>query len=730
MDLQLFAKTFLRFRPLIAFLVIGISVAAIVGVSRIRFDDNPRGILRKDNEDFELLVEMFDQFGADENECYLIVYSEHLFSPQSIDDLRKLHAAIEKINGVEAAFSITDARLGLFPIDGNTSEKEYEKSKQSALSHPIVSGRFVSEDGKRTLITVRLVGEELSISLIKPVTDQLRELADQWTEETSLQVEVTGIPPIRADAFNLIQSQSILYTILGAIGGLLMAIFLLRRFAMVLIVCTSAFVGALWTVGVLGLVGEKITVLTTVLPMLVMIVGFTDAVHMIFDIAHSRAHGSSPVQATEHALRHITIPCFLTSVTTAIGFGSLCLTEIELIRRFGFSCAVGSGLTFICVITVLPLLASTWLGKGILPPPGVKSIKEGTYSIGSRLIDGVLHFRIPITLIGIGLAIFLTFNVLQLRPESEVAENLPETARSIVALRKVDKHFGGILPAFVCIDWPEGEELSSQKLEEVYQRVHKICEQHEAVNHPFSLLNVMETFPFVPPERFPEKLILVRKDKHRGVVAVRSRDRGSAYLSTAFEDLETKLSVLEKEFPGYQFRLTGSTVFATQILEQMIISLARSLGLATAIIFITMAITYRSIRIGLICLLPNALPLLVTAYMLLVFDGTLRFAGVIVFSVCLGIAVDDTIHLVTRFQRELKLNGDVEMALRKSVLAVGPALITTTLVLVVGLAIPITSVVPANQMFSWLSCVAITSALLSDLIFLPAMLACFLPSKK
>ncbi len=100
------------------------------------------------------------------------------------------------------------------------------------------------------------------------------------------------------------------------------------------------------------------------------------------------------------------------------------------------------------------------------------------------------------------------------------------------------------------------------------------------------------------------------------------------------------------------------------------------------------------------------------------------------FSVCLGIAVDDTIHLVSRFQRELRACGDVDEAWRRSVMTVGSALVTTTAVLLVGLAIPLTSEVPGNRMFAWLSCTAIGSALLGDLILLPAMLACFVRNKK
>jgi predicted RND superfamily exporter protein len=161
-----------------------------------------------------------------------------------------------------------------------------------------------------------------------------------------------------------------------------------------------------------------------------------------------------------------------------------------------------------------------------------------------------------------------------------------------------------------------------------------------------------------------------------------------------------------------------------------VVDLANSLGSAAIIILLVMAAFYRSVRIGLICVLPNALPLLFTAAMLVWTGYALNIAAVCAFTVCLGIVVDDTIHFLSRFQYELKSTDDVAEAVRRSFLGVGAAMVTTTIVLVCGFATVLASQMPSHRIFAGMAVSSIGTAILGDLILLPAMLAaCYRPKK-
>lgn len=714
--------------------MIAACVISAFGLTRIGFEGNPRKLFRTEDDEFRFLDEVFRQFGNDDDSCYIVASADDLFSPGSIDDLRRLAVELRRVEGIESVESFTkrslvafDAALRPLGLTKTLTQRQLDRARQRALGHPVISGHLLTADGNRTLIKARLVQGRKSIEQMEPITDRLWAVADDFTRHSSLTVQMTGIPAIRVEAFNSVRWKSIQYTVLGALAGLAMAVLLMRRLATVFVVCVAAGCGAFWTVGAMGLIGENITVLTTVLPMLVLVIGLTDSVHLAFDIRHARGQGVSPVQATRRALQHLTFACFLTSLTTIVGFGSLGVSGIDLIRRFGLTCAFGCGITFLAVVTALPLLSSSWIGNGILPPrrPG---LSEKWISVAlSAVVNFALRHRWLVTVTGLILTALLGIVAAQLQPENEMSESLPQDARSNVALRTIDREFGGILPSFITVDWPEGIDLESDELKTVLSRVHVLCESNHMTNHPFSIMNLMQLRPNGSLARVPDAVVnaLVRQDQHRAVVVTRTQDRGSAALTEAFADLRQNLDQLQQEFPGYRFHLTGSAVIASRTVQTMISDLASSLGLATAIILITMSIACRSLRMGLICLLPNALPLLITAAVLVAFDGKLRFASVIVFSVCLGIAVDDTIHVVTRFRRELAAGGDVDEAIRNTVNSVGSALVVTTSILVVGLSIPMTSDILANRMFGLLSCIAIFSALLADLILLPAMLACF-----
>ena len=731
-----FADIVLKKRWLTAITIAALSIAAVIGAMRTDFDDNPQNLFDSDNEEWVFLSEVIDRFGSEDNTCFLVVTADELFSPQSMTELRQLAIDSRRLDGVESVLSITsrklvafDAALRPLALPGPLDIDQLARAKERARQHPLIAGQMLSDDGKWMLIKVQVFGGDASIGDLQPVTDGLLRLADRYNQESTLTVGLTGIPAIRVEIFDSVQAETIRYTLLGAIAGFVMAVALMRRVATIFVVVAVSLFGALWTVGALGLIGEKLTVLTTVLPMLVLIIGLTDSVHITFDIRQSRASGNSAFDATHHAMRHLTLACLLTSVTTAVGFGSLYVTDVGIIRRFGLACAAGCGLTFLAVVTVLPFLASTRIGNGILPPRGTGKFEAFVEKILLRVVNLSLRFRWPITILGFGLAVWTAYASATLSPENQMNESLPEDARSIRALQTVDRHFGGIIPSFVVVDWPKQLQLESDELKDVLTEVHRLCNESDATNAPLSLLNLMK-MKDGNLNRLPTSVVnsMASVDQHRAVVMTRTQDVGSALLSNSFSDLKRQLAELESRHNGFQIRLTGFGVLATRSTQKMIGDLAASLGLATVVIFVTMTIAYRSLRIGLICLLPNALPLLITAALLAVFDGTLRFSSVIVFSVCLGIAVDDTIHLVARFRRELNACRNVEQALRNSVTAVGSALIVTTGILVVGLSIPITSQVYANRLFGQLSCLAIVSALLADLILLPAMLACFVPN--
>ncbi len=744
--------------------VIGVALAtllAIVGIVRLEYDDVPRTIFRSDDVDFARLEEVFRQFGADDADCVLLVEAETLFAPQNVAALRRLVERVRETPRIASVESLADIRvfprrvvprlfeplaravpaapLPLLPAEdsdhGLPSAAACAAARAKALEHPLTAGQLVSDDGGATLVVARLAGDDLPVKHMAPVVDRLQSLADEFERDTALTIRLTGLAPIRVEIFESIRAESVKFVLFGGGSALAMAAWMFRRPAAIAIVCLAALSGAAWTVGAMGLFGERMNIITTVLPTLMLIIGFTDAVHLMIDIRRERARGATPRQAAFGALRHLGHACFLCAATTAVGFGSLAVARIEVIQHFGVVCGVGALLALAAVVTIVPLAASTRLGERLhcadaadLPERMARTFEP----LVRRIVDR------PRLSAGLGIAATLAMStsLFLLVPSNQSTEALPSTSPAFTAVAELDRRFGGSGSAMIVVDWDSTMTYDSRPVLTAVEEAQTFAAAHADVSRPSSIVNLIRALPGEGRptaeraawlKRVPDEALahFVRPDLRRAIIRLRLKEVGSEVHQATFADLRRGLTDLEAKHPGIRFHLTGTSVLASRNLNQMIVDLASSLGSAAAVIFVVMALGFRSLRLGLISVIPNVFPLVATATFLVVTGRPLQMTSVVVFSICLGIAVDDTIHFVNRFQRELRVDGDVRAAVLRSYRAVGSAMIVTSLVLLVGFAGLQTSSMPTTRLFSSLSCLTIGAALLGDLLILPALLVCF-----
>jgi len=736
------ADWFARGRTVTAVAVVAMTVWAIFGIGRLQFDDVPQAIFKSDDDDYRTLEELTKQFGEDDHVCLLVLRGDDLFTPQGVRVVRAIVRGAAQVEGVESVRSLQSVRVfadknsiiprPLLPADPDDLAA-LGRSRTLALDHPLVAGQLLSPDGRATLILIRIDADRQSIRGMTPVVKAIHRVADKATDGTPFEALLTGIPPLRVDIYDAVQRDTIKFSILGAALSFLIATLLFRRLSATLIVTVAAGMGAVWTLGAMGWVGEKLNVINVVLPTLIIVVGLTDAVHLMVDIRRSLARGETRLEAAKDAIRHLGLACMMTSLTTAVGFGSLIVADAEIIRNFGLACAAGALFTMTSVLTIVPLLCSTPLGRFVASP--VKSHRwSRPRGMALGLIDWIIVRARPITIAGVGLTVALTTIAMRLQPDALLTETIPNENETFRALRYCDEVFGGSLTTFALVEWDPSLTLGSPEVTATLAEVQQIFAEHPDTQHPLSVINVLQSFPgdrddwankteFV--RHIPAELRdrLVRTELRRAVVIARIKDVGSARHQTTSDALEASLAKVEVRHPGVTATLTGTIKIASQSIDRMIDDLAKSLLLAAAVIFVTLTLVFGSLRIGLISVLPNVFPLVTTATVMVITGHPLQLSTVIVFTICLGIAVDDTIHLLNRFQRERESGADAAEAIRRSFMSVGRALVMTTLILLAGFGSVMFSEMPSSRIFAWLSCVAIASALIGDLIFLPAMLA-------
>ncbi|MBN2293425.1 MAG: MMPL family transporter [Pirellulales bacterium] len=726
-------------------LVVLVIVISILAGSQVGFDEDPHSTFRRNDSNFQELESLYEDFGSDYRDLLIILQGDSLFAPQGVDILRNIVREAESIEGVDSVLSLAGIRrqgklvVNLLPVSNNSVDR-LQRARREALEHPVVAGHFLSSDGKTTLLVLRLTEETAKISQFERIVAQVREITRAATQGSAIEARVTGLPAVWGDTLANARRETLKFTFLGAVLSTLIAMFLFRRPAAVLITVAGPITGVILTIGAMGMVGENLNGINAVVPTLLLVVGFTDAVHLVIDIRFSLAAGRSRSEAAWAAIKHLGPACALASLTTAIAFASLTLANTELVRRFGIVCCCGTALTFLSVITLVPLLTAGRLGSRILPE-GFNDPAELESPRLNRLAIFLLNHPRAISTATIVLITVLLATALQLRPECLTTEFIPDNCETTMALAECDKAFGGGIMVYVVVQWPEWLELHSREVQEVTSAIHGILEKEPLTTSPFSVCNVLRSLPGSGDDlgqrvsllrRIPLKFRdrMVRPDRNRLIVTANAPNIGASETQPAFLRIQRELAELQDRHPGFKLVLTGTYVVASQNVYLLVGDLARSLGLAAVLVFAVVAIALRSLRLGLVSVIPNAFPLLFTASVLVWSGQSLRVASVVSFSLCLGLAVDDTIHLLMRFNRERCCQSDVRSAIVRSMSSVGIAVVMTSMILSAGFGVMMLSFMPAIRDFAFFCLLAILSALLGDLLILPPLLYLFGPPEK
>lgn len=681
-----------------------------------------------------------------QGDVIVVAESDAFFTPDGASAIRDAVQALESLPQVDGVFWMDDAPpLNLFGLPEpilpgrNASAQRYADARERALAHPLVAGQLLSRDTKTLLLMVTI--DWLFVTADTDATDRLREVASDAAtkyDDVDMRFRVTGEVPIRISRASSTRSNERKYQAIGYSIALVIAFVLFRGLSSVFIVALAPTMGVFWTVGLLHYLGLDDNPFNSVIvPVLLCMVGFTDGVHMMVQIRRHRAGGLSAIDAARRSIREVGMACWLTSLTTAIGFGSLALAHHEVVREFGLCCVIGVLMTFVSVITVIPLACASPLGRRVHTGYG-KNLIDRNLSRISVIIDFVLARPVTISIVAIVTTLGLAAITLQMRPDERLTSNLSRSSESASALYHVDEAMGGIETAEVAIYWDDRTPPDDDSIGRVTRLVDEAIRAEPLLGNPLSIVNLVAAMPgegplesrmsmleLLPP---PLKQAYYVPQDQRSVVRFRLQDLGIATYGPVFERIESRLLSIQASEPNFVVRLEGSAINRWKNLYQIVVDLAISLGTASIIIFVVLSIVYRSLRLGLISIVPNIFPLAATGAMMWMVGQSLEIVSVCAFTVCLGIAVDDTIHFLTRYQEELSKDDgslDISAAIRRAFIGVGTALVMTTIVLIVGFATALLSDARDHRIFAMMGILTIGGALFADLVFLPALLVRF-----
>ena len=691
-------------------------------------------MLRDANADFRLVDEVAAHFGAPDRDCIIraSARSGNLFDGPSLAALRSLADRLATIDGVEQVRSMFDIRrqgmagamLPVIPhVEGELAPAEAEAAETRALDHPLIQGHLLSSDGSSVLIIARLdAAADKPPRLGEVVTRIENLLADHNADRGNgvLKLALTGMPALREQAALALRRDMLFFNSLGLGLAVVLSAAVARSLRSTIVACVPPFVGAVWAMGIVGLCGVPVNLLTSVVPSLALVVGTCDSIHFIEDMRRSARRGVAGVAASSGAIRRVGAACGLTSLVTAIGFASLAAARIDAVRIFGLAAAAGAVASFLAVTLLTPLLASTSAFSGM---------RLGRSSrLAGRLANVLTAFSVrhprSISAVGCAATLLLAFLATGLDADNRVIDSLPQEAVASQTLTRVDREFGGAMGVDVVVRWPEDLGWLDAGVLESLDDVHSVLDESGGITRAISLATVAKTVPQRARQRLDpaEFRDLVDEENRMAIVRARVGDLGSRTLEGVYARIDAGLAGLAADRPGWTFELAGMSVVSARNIRQLVHDLGSSLLLEVAVIGLVLAVAFRSPLAGLVSLIPNVFPLAVIAALLVWLGKSLDPATVIVFNVCLGLAVDDTVHVLAALKRQQREGLSIATAVRRAVAETGNAVVLGGLVLAIGFAAVTVSSVPALSRFGMLACAAVAAATVAELVFLPALL--------
>ena len=698
------------------------------GLTRLRVDDDLRALLRGSAGDFAMIDEIAGRFGSPDRDCIVRATAPagDLFTAPVLEQLRLLCSDLRAIPGVDEVRSILDIRRqgaagGLLPVvpraGGPLPADALTAARERALRHPLIAGHMLSADAASTLVLVRLAADADTPARAAPVLTQVEARLAAATGP--LRLELTGLPPLRHAAAAALRRDMLVFNTTGLCLAVIFSAAVAGSLRSTVVACVPPTIGAVWAMGMLGLCGAEVNILTSVVPSLALVVGTCDSIHFIEDMRRSARRGVDPVRASAAAIGRVGAACGLTSLVTAVGFASLAAARIDAVRTFGISAAAGAVASFLAVSLVTPLLASTRFCSGMRL--GRSSRTAGRVAVSLAAL-AMRHAR-PVAALGcVGLAA-LSLASSGIDADTRVVDALPRTAPASRALVDVDREFGGVMGVDVMVRWPEGLDWTDDGVVTTLGAVHGVLATDERPLAAVSLASVVELLPErarrrLDPDDFRD---LVDADSRTAVIRARVPDLGSRALEGVYDRIDDRLARLAAEHPGWRFHLAGMSVVSARNIRQLIRDLGSSLLLELVVIGSILACAFRSPLVGIVSLIPNVFPLAAIGAVVVASGSTLEPATVIVFNVCLGLAVDDTVHVLAALRRHRRAGVSMAGSLRRAIAETGNAIIIGGVVLAVGFATVTVSSVPSLAGFGRLACAAVAAATVAELMLLPAL---------
>lgn len=741
------------------YLVLGalavISVVFLVFLKDLSVAGSSEGWVDKENPRVRTIFEFYEHFGSSDAMIIGIEAEDTVFRPDVLEQVTRITEKVGKIPNVMEVISLATVR-NLVVVDRKPRSLPLMESvpqipeglaalREAAYDNPLYINNIISADGSSTAVIAFVIGRTPETSNISQINSDFRRvIAEEELPGTKL--HLAGLPAMDAEINRLSKEQNRLFVplVFGLIVVLLLAIF--RSLNGVLLPMIAILSSVTWTLGLFTMTGRSIGVMTTALPPLLLVITVAICVHVLTQYREEAANFARRRDVVFHTFVNISRPCFFTALTTAVGFSALLLSDTPIVRELGAFCSIGIIFAFIVSLTMLPSILS------FLPLPGEKiktSFKSGTLTAALERVGRFNHrARVPILIAGVVIFTVSFIGIRQIKVETNELEIVEKDNPLRQDFLFIENNLTGIASVEFIVEGGEDaisvETLKSMRefqefLEgmDVMRRTISVadfvCLFHRAANGGddrfFTIPENDEKIEFylsVARQQGATELAPYITDDYRHArISARMRFVSTTEMEKTIKTINGYLA--ENMHEDFLVRSTGLVPLFVYMINQVVWGQIKSFSFVLVAVFIMMVILVRSLKLAAIGMIPNVVPIVLTLGVMGWLKIPLDLATSMIGCTAVGIAVDDTIHYLTRHAREYQRTGNHRDAMFATLRTTGRAITSTSAILFCGFIVLTTSsFVPIHHYGALVSFTMLT-AFLGDVFLLPACLLVFNP---
>ncbi|MCB1616622.1 MAG: MMPL family transporter [Pseudomonadales bacterium] len=779
-------KITFRFRWLIVVIMFTFLGLLFSQLKNLQFDTSMESFFHKSDPTLQRYNEFRRQYGR-EDSVMVAIKTDEVFDRDFLDKLYRLHKDFEQhvpyLNQVD---SLVNARLTLgndeglvvkeFLEDWPLSPHEINRLKGLALNNPLYVGNYISADGKITMMQIQnqvylpneneldvLNGfEEADTPDTKRQFDENELLGGKENAEIKSAIDniiknyqsddfhiyVASGPYTTSSFMDTTRKSMLKYTGYGIVLTALLLAFIFKRFVMIFLPLSVALLSMLSAMSIMSLMGIRLSFSMQIVPSFLLAVGVGNSVHVFTAFFHALDEGRSKADAIAHALQHSGLAIFMTGVTTAGGLVSFISSNMKPIAEFGSITPVGVLFALFFSLTLLPALIA------ITPIKIKKPVQENKPAMINRLLMACGDYATdnPLKVVSgwaliIGISLFFAF---QIKFSFFVYNQLPPEHPLIQSLRVVDDEMSGAAPLEIIIDTGRVDGVKDpaflHKVDQVYSMMNTFEYDNHTFNKVISIIDINKElhqalnenrpdFYTIPddPALIAQELLLFENsgsDDLEKMVDSTFRHARLSFRTPSLDGIRFQpiMNAFMKEFDNifgneYQVQVTGLLDLTLNIFKELYYSMAKTYIIAFIIITPLMILLIGDLRTGLVSMIPNLAPIIITLGVMGAFNIHLTTATLLTGSIAMGLVVDDTIHFMHNFQRFFQRTGDVKKSVHLTLQTTGKAITFTTIVLSSAFMIFMLNEVIEWAYFGLVTGLCIMIALLADIMLSPALVA-------